>query len=85
MRSVTERPEAVESGTVKLVGTDTDKIFAETKKLLTNKNAYNKMARSVNPYGDGFAAIRTVDFIKYYFGLSDKRPGEFYVGTKKIQ
>ncbi|MFA5779173.1 MAG: UDP-N-acetylglucosamine 2-epimerase (non-hydrolyzing) [Elusimicrobiota bacterium] len=85
MRCVTERPEAVASRTVKLIGTDEKIIFKEVKKLLTDKNEYNKMAKSTNPYGDGFAAKRTVDFIKYYFGLSDKRPGEFYAGTKKIQ
>jgi len=84
MRCVTERPEAVVSGTVKLVGTDEKIIFKEVKKLLTDKKEYNKIAKSTNPYGDGFAAKRTVDFIKYYFGLSDKRPGEFYAGTKKI-
>jgi UDP-N-acetylglucosamine 2-epimerase len=43
------------------------------------------MAKSTNPYGDGFAAKRTVDFIKYYFGLIAQRPGEFYAATKKIQ
>ncbi|PKM93021.1 MAG: UDP-N-acetylglucosamine 2-epimerase (non-hydrolyzing), partial [Elusimicrobia bacterium HGW-Elusimicrobia-4] len=73
MRCVTERPEAVVSGTVKLVGTDEKIIFKEVKKLLTDKSEYNKMAKSVNPYGDGFAAKRTVDFIKYYFGLKTKR------------
>ena len=73
MRCVTERPEAVGAGTVKLVGTDEKTIFKEVKKLLTDKSEYNKMAKSTNPYGDGFAAIRTVDFIKYYFGLKTKR------------
>ncbi|MBI5574633.1 MAG: UDP-N-acetylglucosamine 2-epimerase (non-hydrolyzing) [Elusimicrobia bacterium] len=85
MRSVTERPEAVVSGTVKLVGTNEKIIFKEAKKLLTDKSEYNKIAKSTNPYGDGFAAKRTVDFIKYYFGLSVQRPGEFYATTKKIQ
>jgi len=73
MRCVTERPEAVGAGTVKLVGTDEKTIFKEVKKLLTDKSEYNKMAKSTNPYGDGFAAKRTVDFIKYYFGLKTKR------------
>ena len=73
MRCVTERPEAVGAGTVKLVGTDEKTIFKEVKKLLTDKSEYNKMAKSTNPYGDGFAAIRTVDFIKYYFVLKTKR------------
>ena len=77
MRSVTERSEAVISGTVKLVGTDEQTIFNEAEKLITDKQKYNKMAKSVNPYGDGFAAKRTVEFIRYYFGLRDKKPSEW--------
>lgn len=60
MREVTERPEGIESGTVKLVGTDMDKIIEETKQLLDNPSIYSKMARAVNPYGDGHAAERIV-------------------------
>lgn len=84
MRSVTERPEAVASGTVMLVGTEKKTIFREIKRLLTGKNKYAEMAKSVNPYGDGAAAKRTVEFIEYYFGMNNKKPGEFYVGTKKV-
>ncbi|MEW6557566.1 MAG: UDP-N-acetylglucosamine 2-epimerase (non-hydrolyzing) [Elusimicrobiota bacterium] len=84
MRKVTERPEAVKAGTVKLVGTETTKIFNQTKKLITDKQAYTNIAKSVNPYGDGLAAKRTVEFIEYYFGLRSKRPTEFYARTKKI-
>lgn len=58
MRSKTERPEAVEAGAVKLVGFNKDSIVSETQKLLNSHNAYNKMARSINPYGDGKAAER---------------------------
>ena len=77
LRQVTERPEAVISGTVKVVGTDEIKIFNETSELITNKKYYEKMAKSVNPYGDGFASRRTIEFIEYYFGKRNKKPGEF--------
>jgi UDP-N-acetylglucosamine 2-epimerase (non-hydrolysing) len=62
MRDTTERPEAVQSGTVKLVGTDDNKIVDETKRLLTDRAAYEEMAHAHNPYGDGKAAGRIVDF-----------------------
>ena len=64
LRRTTERPEAVEYGTVKLVGTDADKIFEEADKLLNDKNEYQKMAEAVNPYGDGLASKRIVDILK---------------------
>ncbi|MGB0683769.1 MAG: non-hydrolyzing UDP-N-acetylglucosamine 2-epimerase [Magnetovibrionaceae bacterium] len=60
MREVTERPEAVEAGTVKLVGTDAEKIVREARALLTDDAAYQAMARAHNPYGDGKAANRIV-------------------------
>jgi UDP-N-acetylglucosamine 2-epimerase (non-hydrolysing) len=63
MRDTTERPEAVETGTVILVGTDTDKIVQETLSLLTDKTRYQNMAMLHNPYGDGKACARIVDFI----------------------
>ena len=61
LRDTTERPEAVEAGTVKVVGTDYDKILNEATTLLTNQNAYDAMSRAHNPYGDGNAAPRIVD------------------------
>ncbi|MEL6344768.1 MAG: UDP-N-acetylglucosamine 2-epimerase (non-hydrolyzing) [Myxococcota bacterium] len=64
MRDVTERPEGVESGTVKLVGTDTDRIIAEADRLLTDTDAYETMHRAHNPYGDGNAAARIVDALR---------------------
>lgn len=64
MRSTTERPEAVESGTVKLVGTDESKIVEEAEKLLTDSDYYTSMSQAHNPYGDGLAAERIVEFIK---------------------
>lgn len=67
MREKTERPEAVEAGTVKLVGTDKNKIVREVRKLLNNSEAYKKMSMAHNPYGDGKAASRIVS---YFFKLS---------------
>jgi UDP-N-acetylglucosamine 2-epimerase (non-hydrolysing) len=63
MRRVTERPEGVEAGTVRLVGTDTERIVAETRRLLDDPAAHAAMARAVNPYGDGHAAERIVTAI----------------------
>ena len=58
LREVTERPEAVEAGTVKVVGTSADTIVQETRRLLEDHSEYERMARAVNPYGDGHAAER---------------------------
>lgn len=63
IRETTERPEAVEAGTVKLVGTDAEKICRETNELLDNEAAYQRMAFAHNPYGDGYAANRIVDIL----------------------
>lgn len=63
MRDTTERPEALEAGTVKLVGTDFDKIVAEVSNLLDDFSTHNAMSISQNPYGDGKASVRIVDFI----------------------
>jgi UDP-N-acetylglucosamine 2-epimerase (non-hydrolysing) len=85
LRKVTERPEAVKFGTVKLVGLDEGKIFSTAKKLLDNKDYYNKIASAVNPYGDGLSAKRTLQIIKNYFGLSKASVNEFIpkAGNKK--
>ena len=63
MRETTERPEAVEAGTVILVGTDIDKIVSETTNLLVNKSRYDEMSMRHNPYGDGLASQRIINFI----------------------
>lgn len=68
LRDVTERPEAVEAGTVKLVGTDKDTIIREANLLINNQDYYNKMSRAINPYGDGMASKRIADSILSYFG-----------------
>lgn len=77
LRDVTERPEAVEYGTVKLVGTDVEKIVSEANQLIQSKESYEKMSKSVNPYGDGKASERIADAILRYFELSDKEVEEF--------
>jgi len=64
MRDTTERPEALEAGTVKLVGTDTQLIIKEAQKLIDDKKEYEKMAKAHNPYGDGQSCKRIVDFLK---------------------
>ena len=67
LRDTTERPEGIKAGTLKLVGTDEDVIYEETKKLLLDKNEYEKMSKASNPYGDGHASERIVDAIIEYF------------------
>lgn len=79
LRDVTERPEAVDAGTVKLVGTDVDKIVSEANELLGNSEAYSKMSKSINPYGDGVASRRIVDAILKYFELSSQEVDEFEI------
>ena len=64
MRNTTERPEAVDAGTVKLVGTDYDAIVDNVSKLLTDRNLYNKMSKATNPYGDGKACERILRYIE---------------------
>lgn len=63
MRDVTERPEAVEAGTVKLVGADTQRLVDEAKRLLCDAEAYRQMSRALNPYGDGRSAERIVNIL----------------------
>src|SRR5699024_4899736 len=69
MRENTERPEAVLAGTVKLVGTNRQRIVSETKLLLDDEGAYEAMAHAVNPYGDGRAAARSVAAIAELLGV----------------
>lgn len=77
LRRETERPEAVEAGTVKLAGVDYDDILKLAKELLDDPSAYDKMAHSANPYGDGEASKRIVDAILWKFGITDTRPEDF--------
>jgi len=67
MRDTSERPEGIKAGSAKLVGTDTEKIVAETQKLLNDKVEYARMSKAVNPYGDGKASKRIVRIISEHF------------------
>lgn len=67
LRTETERPEAVDAGTVKVIGIDEDVIFNEASELLTNPDTYKKMSEAVNPYGDGHASERIAEIIIKYF------------------
>ncbi len=64
MRDSSERPEAIKAGTVKLVGTDYSKIIEESQKLIDDENEYNMMSKAYNPYGDGKASLKVLNFIK---------------------
>ena len=66
VRKETERPEAIEAGTVKLAGVSRDTIYRMTKELLTDKDAYEKMAHAANPYGDGHACERIIEILVQY-------------------
>ncbi len=66
MRDTTERPEGIEAGTLKLVGTDEELIFSSFKLLLDNKEEYEKMSHANNPYGDGFASKRIADILEEF-------------------
>lgn len=68
LRDTTERPEGIEAGTLKLVGTNEENIYKETRKLLIDKEKYNLMSKASNPYGDGHASKRIVDAIIKKFG-----------------
>ena len=74
MRDVTERPEAVEAGTVKLVGTDKSAIVREVVRLMDQPDVYAKMANAINPYGDGKAGPRAVAAITDMLGLGQRLP-----------
>ena len=77
LRDTTERPEGVEAGTLKLVGTESEKVKKEMEELLDNDAEYQRMSQAKNPYGDGKASERILDAIAYYFGVTDKKPIEF--------
>lgn len=77
LRDTTERPEGVEAGTLKLVGTESEKVKKEMEELLDNDAEYQRMTQAKNPYGDGKASERILDAIAYYFGVTDKKSIEF--------
>ena len=65
MRDTTERPEGIAAGTLKLVGTSENVIYENCKMLLENRDAYEKMSKASNPYGDGFACKRIADILEF--------------------
>ncbi len=77
LRAETERPEAIEYGTLKLAGTEMKNIYGLTAMLLDDKNEYNKMANATNPYGDGYASERIKDSLLYKFNVINQRPKDF--------
>ncbi len=81
LRDITERPEAVEAGVVRVIGTKSERILEETEKLLTRSEEYDKMVKKVNPYGDGQASLRIIGELLYQFGFTKQRPEELGVQT----
>ena len=69
LRRTTERPEAVEAGTARLVGTDPSEIFSEASRLLDDAEAYSAMSRAINPFGDGQASSRILDLSRRHLGV----------------
>lgn len=79
LRNVTERPEGVQAGTLRIAGTQADTIYSLAKQLLTDQKEYDKIAIAKNPYGDGHASERIVDAILYAFGRISDRPLEYCI------
>jgi UDP-N-acetylglucosamine 2-epimerase len=77
MRRETERPEAIAAGTAKLAGVQFEDIVAEANRLLDSEEAFNAMAKAVNPYGDGHACERIAQAIRWHFGLTEECPQDF--------
>jgi UDP-N-acetylglucosamine 2-epimerase (non-hydrolysing) len=77
LRDTTERPEGIEAGTLKLAGVEEETIYQLTKELLTNRQEYEKMAKAVNPYGDGEASRRIAEAVRYYFKRTSQKPDRF--------
>lgn len=77
LRTETERPEAIEFGTLKLAGVNENDIVELAETLLNDEKEYLKMANAVNPYGDGHASARIIDSLLYYFGIKKDRPADF--------
>ena len=77
LRRETERPEAVEAGTVRLAGVEEEAIFQMASQLLSDRGEYDKMAHAANPYGDGRACRRIADAISWHFGLRETPPEAF--------
>lgn len=77
LRNVTERPEGIEAGTLKLAGIEKDTIYHMAHELLNNEEAYSQMAKAKNPFGDGKASERIIAAMLYDFKMSDERPKDY--------
>lgn len=77
LRDTTERPEGIDAGTLKLAGVEEENIYRLATELLTDKAAYEKMAKAVNPYGDGEASRRICEAIRFYFKETNERPESY--------
>lgn len=77
LRDTTERPEGIDAGTLRLVGTETEDVLSNMIELLDNETSYKAMAHANNPYGDGTASVRILEAIAYDFGLIENRPEDF--------
>lgn len=77
LRDTTERPEAIEAGTVKLIGTDKERVYRETSLLLADGTEYHRMATACNPYGDGQASRRIIQAILWKYGRAKQKPDPF--------
>lgn len=77
LRDTTERPEGIDAGTLRLVGTETEDVLSNMIELLDNEESYKAMAHANNPYGDGTASVRILEAIAYDFGLIENRPEDF--------
>jgi UDP-N-acetylglucosamine 2-epimerase (non-hydrolysing) len=77
LRTETERPEAIEFGTLKLAGVEEENILELAQTLLTDNKEYQNMSNAVNPYGDGAASDRIIDSLLYHFGVAKTRPEDF--------
>ncbi|OCL25555.1 UDP-N-acetylglucosamine 2-epimerase [Orenia metallireducens] len=84
LRDTTERPEAIEAGTVKLIGTGKDEIIYVANSLIENEQEYSQMSNAINPYGDGVASRRIVEMILYYFGYRQDKLEEFIGEEERI-
>lgn len=79
LRDTTERPEGIEAGTLRLIGTETKDVLSNMSELLGNYESYNLMSQASNPYGDGTASRRILEAISYEFGLVQERPNDFTI------
>ena len=77
LRNVTERPEGIAAGTLKLAGTEEREVYETAAEIIGDKAEYNAMAGAKNPFGDGRASERIADALEYYFGINGKRPEDF--------